>query len=78
MQCRWGIQAAFVSSLMKGWCQSVFLVTLPCTHTQNESVHFQLPATAEASGSPLGLGLVASAGYPVLVFFLPPHAYQFL
>lgn len=33
MQCRWGIQAAPFSLLMKAWCQSVFLVTLPRTHT---------------------------------------------
>ena len=37
MQCKKGIQTAFVSLLTKAWCQSVFLVTLACTHTK--SVH---------------------------------------
>lgn len=57
MQCRWGIQAAPFSLLMKAWCQSVFLVTLPCTHTHTKRVHaFSASCYGRGIGPSAGLG----------------------
>lgn len=83
-----GSKLLFVSSLMKAWCQSVFLIMCTRTHTEQTLAFSTISCYSRELGSlwqqssglvTLGvcssshLGLMASASHYVSVFFLLPY-----